>query len=181
MTFVINVPGLLLDFYSQKFRKKYEELEEYILSEKVEDKKINEFLNDLDSTKLKILEDAYSIEELSYRSRIFVFSYLNKYYIQRALIQFNLDPFITDVISLNALIPCSKKDLVNKIISILHGKNWIFLTHSKIQANIFKGNGIKTVLISEEDGNNFKNLIQFIDFTSSHKIDNTLYVSKGCK
>ncbi len=147
MTFVVNVPGLLLDFCSEEIRMKYEKLEEYILTKNI-DQKNNESLNSFESAKLKLLDDAYSIEELSYRSRVFVFSYLSKCYIEKSLIRFNLDSYITNVISLDTVIPAFQKEIINKIINILHSKNWVLLTRSRMLANVFNENGIKTIVIS---------------------------------
>jgi hypothetical protein len=181
MTLIINVPGLLLDFSSSYLRVKYEKLEEYILTGNMETQIPSELSNNFESMKFKLLDDAYSIEELSYRSRIFIFSYLDKYYIEKQLIQFNLDSFITNVISLKMLNSNSPKELINGISRVVQNKNWILLTNSGIQSSVFKENGIKSILISNENGSNFKTLSQFIDFTSSHKIDDTLYMSKGCR
>ena len=53
--------------------------------------------------KLQPWEDAYYMEELSYRARIFIVTNLDKMLIKQYLVKYNLDVFVQDVISYNDL------------------------------------------------------------------------------
>ncbi len=178
MALVINVPGLLFDFKSKDAREKYRKLEEQILTGKLKGKELEEGLNAFKGEKFELSKDAYSVEELSYRARIFLLSYLDSLLVKRTLVQFNLDAFISNVVSLSGMRFDSVRDLIDKVSKVTNSRSWILLTNSKLQADVFRGYGVKTVLVSSEG--RFKDMWNYADSTSSHKVDESFY-AKGCR
>jgi hypothetical protein len=164
MTIVISSPTLILDFEEEELRQKYNSLVSSILSGK---------LAQFPIPNLKVREDACSIEELGYRARVFLLTYLDRLQVKRTILKYNLDSFITDVISIDV----SSTDILNKVSSRVRGK-WILLTENEAEASWFTRLGVNSVTVGK--GGKFSSIYGFVDYTSSHRVDKDLYVSKGC-
>jgi hypothetical protein len=114
------------------------------------------------------LDDLFSIEELSYRSRVFILSSIfNKIEAKRILMKFNVDVFVTDVIEFSEF---------KKISKIVNSPTWIFITGSRIEHELTKLNGIKSYLIPLH----YKSLKEYVNSTSKHKVEEGLYYSPRC-
>ncbi len=124
----------------------------------------------VDASQLTVTDDAYTIEELSYRARIFLFTHLEALPVKRALIRFNLDSFVTNVVS------CVGVGHDPSRVSLwVRDGNWIFLTNNEEEAKVMKG--VKTIVIGK---GKHRSIQDFVDSLSSHQVDESFY-AKGCK
>ncbi|BDC17270.1 hypothetical protein [Acidianus sp. HS-5] len=115
-----------------------------------------------------ILDDLFSIEELSYRFRIFVFSsVLDKIEVKKILMRYNVDAFVTNVIDFTEF---------KRISKIVNSPTWFFVTASKTEYDLSTINGGKSYLIPLH----YRSLMEYVNSTSKHKIEEGLYYSPRC-
>lgn len=115
------------------------------------------------------LDDLFSIEELSYRFRVFVFSsILNKIEVKKILMRFNVDAFVTNVID---------NWEFRNFHKIVNSPHWFFITGSRVEYELSSLNGIRSFLLPLH----YSSLKEYVNSTSKHKIDEGLYYSSRCR
>ncbi|AWR96144.1 HAD family hydrolase [Acidianus sulfidivorans JP7] len=137
-------------------------------------------IKDFDVSKFKPFPDSQYLEELSYRTRIYVVTNLPKIEAKSLLLRYNLDVFVQDVISpedTNRFFP-SKDSLlyISKKAHSLLGSITFITPH--IDYAILISNLMRTILIrntielpKDIKVEIRKNLIELAEITAQHKVD----------
>ncbi|AHC52626.1 hypothetical protein SUSAZ_09595 [Sulfolobus acidocaldarius SUSAZ] len=132
----------------------------------------NYFKVEIDPTNMTVNSDAYLLEELSYRGRIFIATNVPSKLAYEILNRFNLDSFITRVVSAEdvGVFTTNPKffEYLYRMTGIQRGTGY-FITSNTISINNAKSNQFKVVMIDREGGNSV-NLVDVIRVRDLKKI-----------
>ncbi|MBP1356939.1 MAG: hypothetical protein JZD40_00375 [Sulfolobus sp.] len=121
---------------------------------------------------IKPNENIYYLEELSYKGRIFIASNLtlNDTYI--ILNKYNVDAFITKVVSAEEAKAFTTNANFYKYMKRFTNANSVFITRAKEVIEVAMNAGFKVILIG--NGSRLSSLKDLLNHTSNHRIDTTM-------
>ncbi len=131
---------------------------------------------DIDVNDVSPHDDIYYLEELSYRGRIYIATNLPKKTAYSILNKFNVDAFISNVISAEEPKAFTNNpNYFNYLVKITNLKTGYFVTANDFSISVAKSFGLKTIFL-DRDGkkSSINSLKKLVEITSKSYVDSKI-------